>query len=105
MLVCVLGALLACYIFTAVYLIREEWFSPSNVSGRSLIFHFLSLRVADLTQRKCIEMIRKHTENSTLFLQTVLHFQKKYFEAILFSMEYKLWSHNTLKGFLHSYLY
>lgn len=92
-------------IYCSIFNMRRIVLSKSCFRQSEL--SFLSLRVADVTQRKCFgkKEWSENTENKTLFLKTLLPFKKKYFLAILFSMDYKLWSHNILKGFLCSYLH
>lgn len=104
---CIYLALIACYIFIAVYLIWEELFSPHDVSGRNLIFHFCHYKCLTWLREKVLGQKRdeRTLRTASCFWKLFYISRKKYFEATLFSMDYKLWSHNTLKSFLHSYLH
>lgn len=79
-----------CSIFNMKRIVLSKWCFRQESD-----FSFLSLRVPDLTERKCFgkKEWSENTENSILFLKTVLYFKKKYFEAILFSINYRVIIH------------
>lgn len=88
-----LGALIVCYIFTAVYPILRRrkrilfLFTLSDVdSGSILSFNFVFKNSRLDSEKGCWEerVIRKHTENRSVFRELSWIWRKKYFQSIYF---------------------
>lgn len=88
-----------CSIFNTRRIVLSKWCFRQTSD-----FSFLSLRIPDLIQRNVLgrKNDQKPLRTAPSFWKLFCISRKNILRLFCF---HKLWSHNTLKGFLHSYLH